>query len=97
MTSQTKHYIEVSDILSVRCDCKHCGASLSLPLSRDVGKSLLVCPQCNKGWARLDNSTEETLISEFALKVEKLVSSLPRLGFNLLLEIASDPASTAKG
>jgi len=90
MTSQTKVYIEPADILSIRCDCKHCGASLSLPLSRDVGKSLLVCSQCNKGWARLENSSEETLISEFAFKVEKMVSALPRLGFKLLLEIAAE-------
>jgi hypothetical protein len=87
MTSQTRHYIEVSDILAIRCECRECHAVLTLPLSRDAGKSLLVCPRCNKGWARQENSTSEVLIDEFAQKVEQLAGTLPHLGFALALEI----------
>jgi hypothetical protein len=96
MTSQTKHYIEVADILGLRCECKECHTALALPLATDVGKSLLTCPRCGKGWARQANSTSEILIEEFARKVEQLANTLPHLGFILLLEIASDPASNGK-
>jgi transcription initiation factor IIE alpha subunit len=96
MTSQTKRYIEVPEIIALRFDCKHCGASLSLPLARDVGKSLLKCPRCGEGWARLENSTSEVLIEELVEKIEKLSSILPYLGFRFYLEIASDHASGDK-
>jgi hypothetical protein len=96
MTSQTKHYIEVSDIVALRFDCKHCGAVLTLTLAKDMGNSINECPVCGKGWARLENSTSELLIKEFAQKCSRLVYDLPHLGFNLSLELSSDPASVAK-
>lgn len=87
MTSQTKHYIEVSDILAIRCECRECHAVLTLPLSRNPGKSLLVCPRCKKAWARQENTTSEILIDEFSQKVDQLAATLPHLGFTLMLEI----------
>ena len=90
MTSQTKHYIEVSDIIGIRCECKECHAALALPLATDVGKSLLICPRCGKGWARQAHSTSEVLIEEFARKVEQLANALPFLGFTFLLEIKEE-------
>jgi hypothetical protein len=90
MTSQTKNYIEVSDIIGIRCECKECHAALALPLATDVGKSLLVCPRCGKGWARQANSTSEILIEEFARKVQQMATALPYLGFTFLLEIKEE-------
>jgi Zn finger protein HypA/HybF involved in hydrogenase expression len=87
MTSQTKHYIEVSDILGIRCECKNCHAVLTLPLAKDVGNTLLKCPRCGKPWTRLENSTHEIQVSEFAAKVETLAAQLPNFGFLLSLEI----------
>ena len=88
MTTQVRHYIAVSDILAIRCECRECHAVLTMPLCRDAGKSLLTCPHCNSGWARQKNSTSEILISEFSQKVEQLAAALPHLGFELTLEIA---------
>ena len=90
MTSQTRHYIEVSDILALRCECKHCQAVLTLPLGKDVGKSLLLCPRCGKGWTRLENSTNEVLVSDFVNRVETLAAQMPHMGFALSLEIRGE-------
>jgi hypothetical protein len=87
MTAQTRHYIEVSDILALRCECRKCHAVLTLPLAKDVGKHLSRCPCCKEGWTQLDHSTYEILVSEFAAKVETLAARLPDFGLLLSLEI----------
>ena len=58
MTSQTKHYIEIKDLLALRCDCKTCGASLSLPLKEDAARSIEACPACGKVWAHGENQKQ---------------------------------------
>jgi len=95
MTSQTKHYIEVSDILSVRCDCNNCGISLSLPLAFNMADSLFKCPKCGKPWVRFEGGTHEFTINAFAKSVGELKTLLPNAAFKLHFEIASDPASSA--
>jgi hypothetical protein len=96
VTSQTKHYIETQDILSIRCDCKECGASLSLPLAYNPASSLLACPKCRKPWLRYEGGTYEITLNEFVKRIEELKLLLPHTGFNLYFEIASDPASAEK-
>ncbi len=95
MTSQTKHYIEMSDILSVRCDCKECGASLSLPLASNLAYSLFKCPKCGKPWVRFEGGTYELTITNFMKGMEELKGLLPNAGFNLQFEVSA-PASAAK-
>jgi hypothetical protein len=87
MTAQTRHYIEVSDIIALRCECKNCHAVLALPLAKDVGKHLLRCPVCNRRWTQLEHNTYEILVSEFAAKAEQLSNALPAMGLSLTLEI----------
>jgi hypothetical protein len=96
MTSQTKHFIETQDILSLRCDCKECGASLSLPIGFGLAKSLLSCPKCRKPWLQFESGTYEITLNDFVKRIEELKLLLPHAGFNLYFEIASDPASTGK-
>ncbi|MGD0158494.1 MAG: hypothetical protein ABSB50_20580 [Terracidiphilus sp.] len=93
MTSQTKHYIELSDILSVRCDCKECGASLSLPLASNLADALFKCPKCGKSWVRFQGGTYELTIATFMKSLEDLKGLLPNAGFNLHFEIAADLVS----
>ena len=90
MTSQTKVYIEMSDILSLRCDCKECGASLSLPLSFGVAKSMLACPKCRKPWLQYEGGTYQITVDEFAKTIEALKHILPTVGFKLYIEIAPE-------
>ena len=92
MTSQTKHYIEIGDLLAFRCDCKSCGASLSLPLKEDAARSIDSCPSCGKAWAQATNQQE---IARFARQVEHVRILVGTMNFNLLLEVSA-PASSAK-
>jgi hypothetical protein len=51
MTTQTKRFIELQDVLGLRFECKECHASLSLPLTKDLNASRLrTCPHCNNPW-----------------------------------------------
>lgn len=97
MTSQTKLYIEMTDMLALRCDCKECGASLSIPLTNTAGNSLLACPKCRKAWARQEgNNTYELALNDFGQKVQELKLLTPMIGFKLFIEIVSDRASSGK-
>jgi len=64
MASQEKRYIELSDILALRCDCmfkvrdkmrneetsEKCDASLSLPLTEGIAEFIKACPKCRQSW-----------------------------------------------
>jgi hypothetical protein len=92
MTSQIKHYIEIKDLLALRCDCRECGASLSLALNDSAARSLERCPSCNKDWAQGQNQKE---ISSFVRQVGALTVLAHTMGFNFYLEV-SGPASAEK-
>lgn len=94
MTSQTKQYIELSDVLALRFDCKNpkCGASLSAS-ARDFRQNALnVCPMCKESWARVNETSCELAIGEFIeafRRLERMLSSdggFPT-GFTLKIEI----------
>lgn len=94
MTSQTKNYIELADVLAIRCECKHCGATLSLPLLREIRTDRLHnCPNCNEPWSQsgygrsLRNIDAE--IAQFVTAFQSLSQSLEQPnGFLLLLEVS---------
>lgn len=90
MTVQTKHFIELSDVLSLRFDCKHCGASLSLSLDDRLYGTIASCPGCHQPWTVLNGSSYEKLFADFSTLVKRLRmdtdTSIP-LGCSMLLEI----------
>ena len=90
MTSQIKQYIEVSEIIAFRCECRQCGTSLTLPIEKDVGRSLHQCPRCGFGWTRLQNSTNEVVVEQFAEKAKALADLMPHMGFTLTLELKGE-------
>jgi hypothetical protein len=97
MTSQTKKFIELSDIVGLRIQCKHaeCHATLLLPILTKLDREkLLVCPYCQRPWTRLPTgSTIENTVEECARAISKLSSALndPSFrGFALSLEIKQD-------
>ncbi len=93
VTSQTKQFIEMGDILSLRCDCKECGASLSLPIGFGLAKSLLSCPKCRKPWLQFEGGTYQITVDDFAKRVEELKQLLPTIGCKLYVEIAPEADS----
>jgi hypothetical protein len=90
MTSQTKHFIELSDIVGLHCECKQgtCKTALSIPVSDVEGRELRVCPRCKEPWAQFIESSYEPIIVEFIQKLKRLKEA--RLGCTLTLEIKAE-------
>jgi len=98
MTTQTKKFIELSDILALRFECKECHSELLISSLRDISKreqqgKLNTCPVCRKEWASVNGSTCELAIAEFLTELNKLRGLLGThqgafpAGFSLTVEI----------
>lgn len=100
MTSQTKHYVYLSDVVALRGECGRCGATLSLPINLTPMRveGLRVCPSCNEPWAQSNGSSIEPSIKEFVDKLRQLGDAAERMnklvtgdgGFSLSLEVRHD-------
>jgi len=101
MTSQTKQYIELSDLVALRFECKNCKTAVLIPLGQafDLNK-LRDCPACGRDF--ISSSTSASIDQEIRTFVSawaglkrafppdgKFVSELA-----LALEIKSPPSST---
>lgn len=73
MTSQTKKFIEISDMVGLRFECKNpqCGVSLSLPMQQGVSRTdtLQRCPHCGKAWTMFEDS-------DYAVQFKRLLDLL---------------------
>jgi hypothetical protein len=89
MTTQTKKFIEIADIVGLRFECKNpeCGASLTLTILEAINRNspLKECPNCGKQWARL---TDADYQPDFKTLVDSLrkIASAP-IGCAFALEI----------
>ena len=105
MTRQTKHFIDLSDIVALRFECKHCRATISLPISSAIRiDSLRACANCNEPWAKLhQGASMEIAIKNFVDTLKDFESVLrgrnefsPEGGFLLSVEIKSDACEGAE-
>ncbi len=94
MTKQTKQYIELSDIVALRFECKQCHTTLILPLGKDVRvENLKICPNCNVPWAETPNAgSMEKSLRDFTEKIQNIKEVIQRRnaipgGFLMSLEI----------
>ena len=95
MKNQLKRFIDPGDVIAVRIDCKHCHATISLPVSKDIDViKLLVCPYCTRPWLRLpDGTTGEMQVQKCIREISVLSEMLASgrfSGFSLQLEITTD-------
>ena len=105
MTSKTKHYIELSDMIALQLECGRCGATLSLPLKENMDvRALRNCPNCNEGWASLGGSSIEAAITAYADALRKLDAALTGRaelqkdgGVRITLEINAEVVQTKAG
>jgi len=95
MTSQTKHYIELVDILALRFECADCKTSVSFLMSESIDlRKLGVCPNCGQWWANIP--LESTIAPDIQSFIESAKRLMRILGpdsefskrFSLTLEIA---------
>lgn len=97
MTSQTKKFLDFSDILSLRFKCNHCASELLISSFRDLEKreeqgKLNNCPVCGREWASIGGSSCELTIARFLTALNKLRNELSAFpaGFSLMLEIKNE-------
>lgn len=94
MTSEVKNYIELSDIIRFRFECRGCKAIIELRLD-DVKKGILgQCPMCREGWTSFHGADNvwhdhEQLFIGLAQGIKKAheLSTDGIIGFLLKLEI----------
>ena len=97
MTTQTKTFIELSDILTLKFTCDDCGCTLSIPVSRDLSKSeeknkLDTCPMCRLPWLSHGQNSYLPSGAGFVTGLNTLQSTLSnKIGFSLALELAQPP------
>jgi len=99
MTTQTKKFIELSDILALRFECKKCGSELLISSLRDISnrdeQGKLSTIQCAVIRGQCCGSTCELAIAEFLSSLNKLrgligsQGSFPA-GFSMTAEIKAD-------
>lgn len=89
MTTQTRKFIELADILGMRFDCRKCGASLSVPMDKHPSPPHQ-CPNCRCDWTELpdghDGKEEFDTLARAIAKVAAL-----HLGCAFTLEIKPEP------
>jgi hypothetical protein len=97
MTSQTQQFIELSDILSLRCECRNpeCRAVLLLPFTGSLNDALRKCPKCKREWAGYEDAMSSAPDVQRLLDSLKHVSQL-KLGCSLMLEVKLPPKETGK-
>jgi hypothetical protein len=106
MTSQTKHFVELSDIVGIQIECKHsdCGVSLLVhgesvaSLADRHSTTLTKCPSCGGDWAGNQDKTPAQMgldseIKDFLRMVERIRSLEDKLGCQLRFEIKTNGAS----
>lgn len=78
MTSQTKTFIELGDMISFRFRCKSekCGAELHIPLQSDftMMRPANECPNCHRGWALLNEG-----VGKLAPTLDTFVESVRKI------------------
>ena len=99
MTSQTKHFIELGDIVGLRLECrnKHCDASLLIGLDKEAGNlsSLLSkdndvlarCPACKRAWMGEGLATFEAEIKQFLRLMHDVKKLDDKIGCSMTFEI----------
>ncbi len=78
MTVQAKYFIDTSDVLSIRVECKHCRASVLLPIQKEFQANALgACPNCKKPWLALPTAqTFVPVLNEFASSLIEIATKL---------------------
>ncbi len=97
MTSQTKKFIELCDILALHFECKDCKATLTVSASQSLRDGTLYnCPACKESWALVNGGGCELTIKEFLAAFQKLQNTLSGepgsfpAGFLLRVEIKEE-------
>jgi Zn-finger nucleic acid-binding protein len=95
MTSQTKRYIELPDVLALRFVCSRCGANLSVSMMKEIRLDALhSCPNCREPWTYMQGGAAlDGLLKQFVESFNVIVKNLESNhfpGFKLTIELRDD-------
>jgi ribosomal protein S27AE len=105
MTTQTKTFIELPDILAVRVECGKCHSTVTMPIARNMNfAGMKRCPNCGNAWLAVEMSSIEPQIKACAESIratvdelknwQKTLSTMGSDGFSLSLEIKGKQPET---
>lgn len=89
MTSQTKKFIEVSDILAFRFQCNQCSSMVVTPL-KGYSDMPGACSNCGHEFTNLQNREVQQLFKNLITTLDRVQQAAKLKGFSFSLEIASD-------
>jgi hypothetical protein len=96
MTTETKTFIQLSDIIALCFKCKHddCGASLHLTTNQMKKGALTKCPNCGRGWTDVrsgitlsENEAEFIKFAEAVEYMKRLTGEGTVFDFSLTVQI----------
>ena len=100
MTSQTKKFIDLWDIVGVQLQCRKCNASLLVggdtlrSIADAHNDALWKCPTCGNSWtipqAYPGQMSLDTEVKKFLRMVESMQKIDEQLGFHLRFEIKDE-------
>jgi hypothetical protein len=99
MTLQTKRFIEMSDIVALRFDCKHCGATLTLDARKNFSIPPRDCVNCKGALWEYEDATIDRAISGVIENIklwQKLLNDPKRIAFSFLLEVKEEAIESYK-
>ena len=101
MTSQTKRYIELPDILALHFVCTRCGTNLSVSITNEIRLDAMhQCPNCREPWTYLaGGAVLDALLKQFVVSFNSIAKNLEAghfPGFKLSLELKDDPVIEQK-
>jgi hypothetical protein len=85
---QTKCFIELSDILSLKLGCKKCGAVCQLPFD-DYRDMPYMCVNCEAQFAELNDKQVKPAMKELVRAIRSVKKLAEAGNFNFSLEITS--------
>lgn len=97
MTTESKTFISVNDIIGVQYECTACHARFVANLNQPSAAPLLHCPQCHRDWfvdssdARYKDLQRMTQILKIAADAIARFES-EKVSVSVSLEIATTPA-----
>jgi hypothetical protein len=95
MTSKTRHYVDLTDVLSSLIECLECGATVTIPIAST--KLPAICPNCTHTW--IDQYSPRKVGEHYAsfidayARLQRVLNGQnpPPVGFRLSLEVKHSP------
>jgi hypothetical protein len=92
MTNETKVFVSLDEVLSLRYECKLCGTSVTIPRQKWGDKIQRHCPHCLSEppaeWITT-NSHEQNALLDFQRSIKELIAS-KAMNCQISLEIKTD-------